>query len=94
MERDFEETVQGGSSYVDGGNARRGQDHMLLPRIGTDISEECRLARPGLSCEEKGVTGVFHNLECILKLRIVGVDMCGILVQDVSIEFYVVIVAL
>jgi hypothetical protein len=40
------------------------------------------------------VTGVFHNLERILKLRIVGVDMCGIFVQEVSIEFYVVIVAL
>ena len=32
--------------------------------------------------------------ERILELRIVGVDMCGILVQEVSIEFYVVIVAL
>ena len=46
---------------------------MLLLCIFTGIAQEGRLARTCLARQENGLTGVLNEIQCILKLFIVGV---------------------
>ena len=73
MEGQSEETVQGGASGVDGGDARRGEDHVLLLRVLRHVSQEGALTRARLSRQEERTARVVHDLQGILPLLVVQV---------------------
>ena len=70
MEGQTEETVERGASGVDGRDARRGKDYVLLLRVLRDVAEKSALARACLSREEKRAAGVVHNLQGVLPLLV------------------------
>ena len=72
MEGYLEETVERAATDVDGGDAGRGQDHMLLLRHTADMAQKGGLARAGLTCEKKAVMGVLDDLERYKKQFIEG----------------------
>ena len=75
MERQLEERVERRPSGVDGRDARRREDDVLLLCRRCDISEERRLSRTRLSGEEEAVTGELHYLQSVLQLRVRQVDI-------------------
>ena len=60
-------------SGVDGCNACWCQYYVLLLGVFTGITQEGGLARTCLARQENGLTGVLDEIQCILKLFIVGV---------------------
>ena len=71
MERQSEETVQRRPAGIDGSNARRCQDDILLPGILGNIAQECGLSRSRLSSEKERAARIVHNLQGVLPLLIV-----------------------
>ena len=74
MERKFEKTVEGDSSCIDGSDACRCQHNIFLLGVLTDVFQESRFTCSRLSREEKGVGSELNKIQCIPKLRILGVD--------------------
>ena len=60
-----------GTTRIDGGDTRRGEDHMLLLRVVGHIAQERGFTRASLSGEEERATGIVDDLECILPLLVV-----------------------
>ena len=58
--------MEGDSAGVDGCNAGRSEDYVFLLCGAGDMSQECGLTRPRLSCQEKRVTGIGDYLQCLL----------------------------
>ena len=77
MEGQFEETVQGASSGIDGGYSRRCQHHMLFLDMGTDILQEGRFTRTCFPRQENRLAGVLNQIQCILKFGVMGIYLHG-----------------
>ena len=75
VEGQAEEAVQRAASGVDGGDAGRGQHDVLLPDVVADITQEGRLARAGLACQEEGLPGVLDELQRLAELAVAGVGL-------------------
>ena len=74
VKRQFEETVQGTPSGVDGRDSGRCQDHVFFPGHLADMLQKGRFAGSCLSRQEDGLAGVLNQFQGILKFRIVGID--------------------
>ena len=74
VEWQSEEAVERGASGVDGRDASRGEDHVLLLGGLCDIFQERRLTRAGLPCEKERATGIVDDLEGILPLLVIEVE--------------------
>lgn len=73
MEGEFEEGMERSASSIDGSNARRRKDDMLLLGRSSNIAEEGRFACPRLARQEERVMRELDNLECLLQLLIVQI---------------------
>ena len=74
MEGQTEEAVERGASGIDGGDARRGEDHVLLLRIVGHVAQERRFTRPCLPRKEERATGIVDDLEGILPLFVIEIE--------------------
>ena len=73
MEGQFEETVQGASSRIDGGDSRWCQYHMLLSDMGANIFQEGRFTRTCFPRQENRLAGVLNQVQCILEFGVMGI---------------------
>ncbi len=73
LQRYVEKRVQCLSSGIDGGNARRGEHHILLVRMLRDVFQKCRFASAGLAGHEHRVVGEFYQRQYLLKFIVVQI---------------------
>ena len=77
MEGEFEDTVQGASSGIDGRDARRCQHHVLFLHVGTHVFQEGRFTRASLARQENGLTGELDEVQRILEFGVTGIYLHG-----------------
>jgi hypothetical protein len=82
MERQFEETVEGTSSCIDGCNSGRSQNYIFLFGDLTYVFQKGRLSCSCFSCEKNGLAGILNQAQCVLEFRIVCIDRstCHVLI--------------
>ena len=80
MEGQTEEAVKRGTTRIDGGDTRRGEDDVLLLRVVGYVAQEGRFTRPCLPRKEERATGIIDDLEGVLPLFVVEIEFhaCGL----------------